>query len=281
MEQCGDQMLRVGLAVMESVYNNIEQNFSRMEKLIKQSADRGVELVVFPELSLTGYFPERAAEMAISPDHVLIFRLRRLAQEYGITVLAGYAEKANEKPYISQLVCDPNGNLRTYRKTHLGQREKRFFSAGDTLPIFCGKMPFGIALCYDTHFPEVSTTLALSGASVIFAPHASPCCAGHRKTVWEKYLPARAYDNRIYFACCNQTGTNGAGHSFGGGAVIYTPEGEMLCEDDSGTESLLVASLSISKTKRYRNAHDPHYKKYYLAHRRPELYCTERRMFVE
>jgi predicted amidohydrolase len=249
--------------------------------LIKQSAEQAVELLIFPELSLTGYCPEYAAQMALSRDHAIILSLRELAKRYGITTVAGCAEKTDGKPFNSQLICYADGKLGCYRKTHLGEKEKQYFRAGDSLPVFRGKLPFGVLLCYDTHFPEASTTLALTGATMIVAPHASPYCAGLRKNLWDKYLPARAYDNRVYLACCNQTGSNGCGALFGGGAVVYTPEGTVLCEDYSGLESVLVADLSISAVERFRGDDNCFNKKYFLAHRRPELYEAERGGFSE
>lgn len=281
MEGFQQQTMKLALAVMESSYDNREHNFNCIKDRIIQSAKRGIQMLVFPELSLTGYCPECADKTAINLDHAMVHSLCKLAGKYHMTVLVGCAEKTERKPYISQLVCNANGTLQCYRKTHLGKREQEFFRAGDTLPVFHGKIPFGVALCYDTHFPEVSTTLTLEGARLIVAPHASPSMAGLRKTVWDKYLPARAYDNRVYVACCNQCGTNGNGTVFSGGSVVYTPEGTILCEGYSETESILVAELSLSATERYRDRNDLQYKKFYLAHRRPELYRTERMEAVE
>jgi len=88
------------------------------------------------------------------------------------------------KPYITQLVALPDGSVQKYRKTHLGRSEIPHFIPGNELPVFnTARARFAVQICWDLHFPEVSTILSLKGAEIIFAPHASPSIVGDRKEI--------------------------------------------------------------------------------------------------
>lgn len=263
---------RVGLVCMQSLCQHITENYQKIEQMIHKASQNNVQILVFPELSLSGYCLIHAKENVLSVSDPIIKDIRQCAQEHHMTVLAGIAEKAENDLFITQLICHSDGRLDGYRKTHPGQREQQIFSLGNQLPVFSDCTNFGVELCYDAHFPEVSTALALSGAQILFIPHAIPAMAGNRKEIWNKFMPARAYDNRVFVACCNLTGTNGCGTVFDGGMCIYDPDGMMIAEDFSGKESLLIVDLPIQQVMQYRTPTSYFYKRYYLAHRRPELY---------
>ncbi|MEG1849100.1 MAG: nitrilase, partial [Oscillospiraceae bacterium] len=101
----------------------------------------------------------------------------------------------------------------------------------------------------------------------------SPARAGDRRALWMKFLPARAYDSRIFLACCNLLGDNGMGTVFSGGAMAFSPDGGLLAEDFSGKEGLLLVSLSDAALRPYRQtARASMSATYFPAGRRPELY---------
>ena len=228
---------KIALVVMESNCNQPEENASQMCASVQRAGERGAQAVLFPEASLTGYCPGHATELAIGIEHILVEKLRQAAKKSGIKVVAGIMERAGGRLYISQLVCGPEGSLQVYRKAHLGVREKEVFYAGDALKVFDAPMPFGIGICYDMHFPEAAAAMRAGGARLLLAPHASPVKAGPRLEVWARYMPARAYDNRVYVACCNACGSNGCGTVFSGGAAVYAPDGSVLAADFQKTRA--------------------------------------------
>jgi N-carbamoylputrescine amidase len=111
--------------------------------------------------------------------------------------------------------------------------------------------------------------MACQGADVLFFPHASPRGTPTEKLhSWMRHLTARAFDNGVFVVACNQAGDNGEGLSFPAVAVMIGPSGDLLAQDTSGREGLLVADLDASRLDHVRS----HRMRHFLPHRRPELY---------
>lgn len=234
-----------------------------------RAAEAGCEAVCFPEAFLTGYCPEEAESRAIPWDSAPIEAVSRLAQETGIDILAGFLEREAGKFYISQGIFRKDGTKARYRKTHLGSREKAFFTPGDCLPVFrlSSGLQVGFQLCMETHFPEITQTLALKGAQVIFAPHAVPRVSGSREVIWGKYIPARSYDNRVYMACCNLWDDR-----YGGGCLVTGPRGEVCASRYEDAPGMLVCSIDRALTASFRDRALHRSAHFYPAQRRRDLY---------
>ena len=157
-----------------------------------------------------------------------------------------------------------------YRKTHLSPTEKGIYRAGGKLNTFdWNGWTIGIQLCYEAHFPEISTAMALKGADLLLMPHASPRGTPQDKfDSWMRHLTARAFDNGIFVAACNQTGGNGKGLSFPGVALVLGPDGKLLKVFQGEEESILTATLQKKALHEVRE----HRMKYFLPQRKPELY---------
>lgn len=177
---------------------------------------------------------------------------------------------AEKRVTASHLVVKPDGSIDIYRKVHIAPTEKNVFHPAGSIPIFEAKgVTFGIQLCYDAHFPELTTQMALRGADIIFIPHASPRGTPEEKYAsWLRHLPARAYDNSVFIIACNQTGDNGMGLQFPGLGMVIEPSGSVLVKDVSGDETILIADLSADVLSTIRN----HKMRYFLPNRRPEMY---------
>lgn len=185
-------------------------------------------------------------------------------------ILVGFMEREEDRCFITHGLFRRDGDRCFYRKTHLGQKEQRFFTPGDALEVFfltCG-LRIGLQLCVETHYPEITQTLALKGAEVIFAPHAVPRAAGDRQRIWSKYIPARSYDNRVYMACCNLWDEG----RFGGGCLVSDPQGEIAACAFGPGEALLSCEVHREAVAPYREAAGKYAARFYPAKRRPELY---------
>ena len=99
-----------------------------------------------------------------------------MAEARNITIIAGMIEISQEKkPFISQIIAGPKGLEGIYRKTHLSPPEKENYQEGGDIDVFSiDNITIGVQLCYEAHFTEISTLMALKGAEIIFSPHASP-----------------------------------------------------------------------------------------------------------
>jgi predicted amidohydrolase len=264
--------IRIATAICRSGVHQIEENIRQVEKWVHAARGQDVDLICFPEMNVTGYSNKndicRSAQEISGP---IVQNLRDLARSQNMTILAGIAEKHTEdRVWASQLVLKPNGCCEVYRKIHIAPPERNTLTAGNTIPIFDAPgVKFGIQLCYDAHFPELSTFLATNGADIIFLPHASPRGTPETKFYsWMRHLPARAFDNGVFIVACNQTGDNKNGLQFPGLSIVIGPSGNLIQKDISGEEGILVVDLKAMDLDAVRSNR----MRYFLPNRRPELY---------
>ncbi|MFP4036219.1 MAG: nitrilase-related carbon-nitrogen hydrolase [Desulfobacteraceae bacterium] len=270
--------IRVAAACMFSQPGAWERNMESLDALAGRASEEGAQIVCFPELSLSGYVLDHPESMASAEKtrQAIVF-IEELAMRRGLVVLAGFVEHSAGRPYISHLAAGPGGVMGVYRKTHLSPAEEAGYRAGESFPLFGDNgIRFGLQLCYESHFPEISTIMALRGAEVLFIPHASPRGTPQEKLrSWLRHLPARAFDNGVYVVACNQAGLIQGGLSFPPAAVVVDPGGRVTASYAAAGENLLVASLDLDLLQEVRS----HRMKYFLPRRRPELYgplaCTE------
>ena len=264
--------IKVSIAVFNASVGHTRENLDRAVDCIKQAAAARAEVICFPEMSVTGYsnHPDIALQAEPIPGPS-INKLVALSNKENILILAGLAEKReNGCVYASHAVIAPNGLLGVYRKLHIAPTEQDMYTAGQEIPLFGYQgLTFGIQLCYDAHFPELSTHMATQGAEVIFVPHASPRgLAIDKHHSWMRHLPARAYDNSLFVIACNQTGDNHKGLHFPGNAVVIGPSGHILKEWTTGEEALHFFDLKADELQRVRDNR----MHFFLPNRRPDLY---------
>lgn len=266
------QDIRIALAVVNCPLAAIEENLVRLARWSRAAASEGAAIVCFPELNLTGY--DIGAEISAAAQTVpgpTTERLEAVARDTSLTILAGVAEKdCRGRVFATHLVVTPDGIAGVYRKIHIAPPEKTLLTAGDDIPVFTIQgITFGIQLCFDGHFPELSTQMALKGCDVIFMPHASPRGNPPEKLAsWMRHLPARAFDNGIFIAACNQVGANKQGLKFPGIAAVFGPTGTLLRHVEADKEALLVVDLTTEQLNGVRR----HRMRYFLPHRRSDLY---------
>jgi len=264
--------LKIAAVCMRPIPGEIEGNMDRIEALTREASAKGADVVSFPELSVTGYiqaspgrvYSRQGMERAVD-------RLVRSAGETGVVLMAGLIEVVDEgNPYITQIVAGPHGLIGACRKTHLAPTEKGVYRPGEKIEVFrFGNTAFGVQLCYEAHFPEISTRMALMGADVIFLPHASPRgTPGEKLESWMRHLPARAFDNGLFVVACNQVGPCGNELTFPGVAVVLGPDGRVLAQHAGMEEHILYADLKDEILQGVRT----HRMRYFLPARRPSLY---------
>ncbi|KLU61509.1 (R)-stereoselective amidase [Peptococcaceae bacterium CEB3] len=272
------QDLEIALVQFRAEAEQTQKNLERILRLAEEGAGHGAKMICYPEMALQGYAPETAQMYAERIEGDKARMISEQAAKLEVALLVGMAEKAEglQKPYLSQLIAFPDGRVEVYRKTHLGRQERRYFTPGNELPVFEGVgVRFAVGICWDWHFPEVAAIYSLKGAEVLFAPHASPVVSGDRKSIWLRYLGARAYDNSVYLAACNLRGDDGRGRRFSGGALVLGPKGD-VCAEDSGNEmgsEIVYAHLGGGRLNALRKHSRTSMKEsFFLADRRKELY---------
>lgn len=262
-------MVRIGL-VQASSECSTQENLKSLAHFAAMAAESGCEVVCFPECFLTGHAPEEAAVRCVDANAPLLQEVCVIARQFSIDILAGFMEREGDRHFITHGLFRRDGSREYYHKSHLGKTERLFFTPGDRMEVFtlsCG-LRIGLQLGVETHFPEITQTLALRGAEVVFSPHAVPRVSGDRKKVWGKHIHARSYDNRIYFACCNQWDETRCG----GGCLVTDPRGETTAACFEDTPQLLTADIDRHLIARYRTPGDMRATHFYPGKRRRELY---------
>jgi 5-aminopentanamidase len=195
------------------------------------AAAQGASVVVLPELISSGYVFESQAEARASAeaaDGETVSCWARLAADHGIVIVGGFCETAAGEVFNSAALVDPDGLRSVYRKAHLWDNERRWFSPGSAAPPVTPTRFGRIAMmiCYDLEFPEWVRLPALDGAQLLCAPTnwpAFPRPAGERPAEVVK-VQADAAVNRMFIAACDRTGEE-RGVGWVGGSVIVDADG--------------------------------------------------------
>lgn len=240
---------------------------AHLDTTAAQARAKGAELLVCPEMSLTGYQigAQRAAALAEPADGPLSQAVAAIAQRHGIAIVYGYPEhNAGSKPYnAAQFIAADGQRLANYRKTHLfGDVDRAQFSPGPQAPAVFewNDWRLGLLICYDIEFPEPARMLALQGADAVLVPTANMI---EFDEVQRVLLPARALENRVFVAYANACGVEST-TTYGGLSLVCGPKGVLL-EHAVRDAALVVTTLSPDDL---RQAHASSQ----LAERRGDLY---------
>ena len=242
---------------------------------VTHAAAQGARVVVLPELVSSGYVFESRAEAsawAEAPDGETVTLWTRLSAEHELVIVGGFCERAAGQVYNSAALVD-HGTLRcVYRKAHLWDRERLWFSPGDAAPpVLATRLGrIGVMICYDLEFPEWVRLPALDGAELLCAPvnwPAAPHPDGERPAEIMK-AQADAAVNRMFVAVCDRTGTE-RGVGWVRGSIIIDPDGWPLAEADPAAGPVTITAecrLGEALSKDVSSLSNVH------RDRRPELY---------
>jgi predicted amidohydrolase len=247
--------INVALAQISCKIGDKEHNLDVMKRNIKQAKNQGANLIVFPELALTGYVcRDTLYELAEPvPEGESIRRLAEIAKKEAIHVVFGAlerSEKAHATLYNTAVLLGPNGFIGKYQKMHLPTHsvfeEKRYFRLGYQTPVFeteIGKL--GLIICYDVFFPEITRLLRLKGSQLIVCISASP---GIRRTFFETLTSARAIENTAFLVYVNLVGVEN-GLQFWGGSRIVSPNGKITAQAKYDEEDLVIGKIDYADLK--------------------------------
>ena len=262
-------MMKIGM-IQDTAAADAEENLKKIKTYAQKAQENNCQVLCFPEAFLTGYHPECVREYALERESSMVWRISEIAVDGQMDLLVGFMEKDGQQNYLTHGVFCADGRKEFYRKTHLGMKEQQYFAVGNQLPVFqlTNGVKIGFQMCVECHFPEITQSLSLKGAEIVFAPHAVPRAAGSRQKVWNRIIPARSYDNRIYMACCNLWDEE----RFGGGILVTAPDGETVAEYYDETAALIAVSVEPEMIQNYHQVKESKRYRYYPGWRRTELY---------
>lgn len=263
----------VACAQLAPDIGELDRNRAAATAAIEAAAASGARLVVLPELCISGYAFSDVAEArtcAEPADGPTIRAWRELAARHDLVIVGGFCERGERNAvYNSAAVVDAIGTRAVYRKTHLWDREQEIFAAGGepppVVPTTVGTV--GIAICYDSFFPEVMRDLALGGADVIAVPMNSPVGEPLLEPPIEVVLAcAAAHVNRVFVAQADRAGQE-RGIDWAEASVIVAPDGALLTEPCHGRGIVSAdCALQMARDKSLGERNDV------LGDRRPEFY---------
>lgn len=232
--------MKVSIAQIK-ITRNKRENIDRALNYVSKAVNGGSKLIVLPEVFNTGFFPgnyKSAGDMKEELEQLLNFSSRE-----NCIIVAGIAERANNKLYSSASIIYDGEIIGNYRKRYVFPLtdEIKYFSPGNTPGIFetpAGKI--GLMICYEIRFPEIARELTYSGASMLVIPAQFP---SERIEHWRILLRARAIENQIFVI--------GANCSDYGNSMIVNPWGDVLAEAKE-EETLVTADVDLRKMEEIR-----------------------------
>lgn len=256
--------LKVGLAQINPQLGNLQANLELHLETIGAAADQGVELLVFPELSLTGYrLRDLAFDVALQPSYKDPLFARLLEASRDMDVVVGFVETdKRQKFYISSAYLSRGEVLHLHRKVYLPTYgmfdEGRYFAWGDSVRAFdtrFGRM--GMLICEDFWHVSPPYLLWLDGADILLLTSSSP---GRGVATEQKIGSAKWVEhiNQAYASIftnfvihTNRTGFED-GVNFWGGATVFDPEGVLIAHGPYYEEKLVTAKLDLNQLRRTR-----------------------------
>lgn len=279
------------------------ENFLKIEKFSAEAAQQNVQILVFPECCIVGYWFLRN----LSVDEIFSLseqipgesfdRLMELSNRFDMTIGAGLIERNGDKLHNSYIVAMPNGTYRVHRKIHAFEHDCVF--SGDEYTVFDTPhgVRVGVLTCYDNNIFENVRITALMGAQVILAPHQTGGCNLKNpnimglieRRVWEerftnpeaieaelrgdkgrgwlmRWLPSRAHDNGVFYVFSNGVGIDDD-EVRTGNAMIIDPYGRILTETWKAEDAIVVADMDLTMVPGSTGQE-------WFKTRRPELYSS-------
>jgi predicted amidohydrolase len=295
--------LRVATVQFQHAPGDKAYNLERIRHFVLAAARSGVELIVFPEMCITGYWHVRKLDRegveALAepvPDGPAAEMLLGLSREHGMSIGAGLIERGEDgRLYNAYLVAMPDGTWALHRKLHVFVSP--FLASGDHYTVFDTPhgCRVGVLICYDNNLVENARATALLGAEILLAPHQTGGCnsvspRGMKPVdpaLWERrqedpaalqaelcgskgrgwlmrWLPSRAHDNGMFLLFSNGIGPDDD-EIRTGNAMVLDPYGEVVAESREPGDAMVVADLDASSLPSSSGRR-------WMRARRPELY---------
>jgi predicted amidohydrolase len=261
--------MKISVGQISCSLGDPKANLSKVQDFSRRAKEAGAELIVFPEMTDTGY------SMAVIQKHAdhwktgFVASLLEIANDLSIAIVSGVSERDGSVIYNSQVFVDSHGDISAkYRKTHLYAvapvEEHTCFAPGNEFTTFSlGGLQFGFSICYDLRFPEMYRKLATEqkvGAFIISSAWPFP-----RVEHFRTLAMARAIENQSYVVASNRVGKDDD-LWFCGSSAIIDPRGVVIAAASADREELIHADLSQELVQSVRQRVQS------LGHRRRDLY---------
>lgn len=252
--------MKLAMYQMENA-NCIQENLAKSLNAIKQAAENGADLILFPEVHLTEFFPQYqgqdAASYGISLDSDIVKEFCQACKTHHIMAVPNIYLLENGKLYDASILIDHFGEILGVQKmVHIAQAEKfyeqDYYTPSDTgFQVFdthYGKI--GIVVCFDRHYSESIRTEVMMDADLILIPTVNT--KQEPLKMFEMELCVQAFQNSVPIAMCNRVGKEDE-MDFAGESMVVSANGETIVKADD-TEQLIVTQIDLTEVKSIRQS---------------------------
>ena len=262
--------------IQQQPTHDLEANLKRGLAALEEAAAAGAQLIVYPELAFTPFYPQHKADanaldLAEPLPGPTTVAFQEAARRLGVVVVLNLYERDGEEAYDTSPVIDADGTLLgCTRMMHItdyeGFYEQGYYTPGNTgAPVYdtaVGRL--GVAICYDRHYPEYLRALALAGADLVVVPQAG-ALGEWPDGLFEAELRVSSFQNGYFMALANRVGQEDV-LTFAGGSFITDPFGQLVAQAPEEREAILYAEIDLSECE------EAPARKLFFKHRRPDQY---------
>ena len=272
LEKRKETEMRLALVQMPN-YGSKDENLHKSLQAIEIASKQGADLVLFPEVQLTEFFPQYPGQdvhkYTVTIEGETVKKFCDICRNNKISAVPNLYLLENDRTYDASIFIDKNGEVKgTQKMVHIAQAEQ-FYEQDYYTPSDEGFKVFdtefgkiGIVVCFDRHYPESIRTEVLRGAELILIPTVNTKAEPSLMFEWE--LRVQAFQNSVILAMCNRVGTEG-NMCFSGESIVVDAKGDILAKADD-TEQILYVDIDMQESLKIRNA------KPYTQLRRPDFY---------
>ena len=244
----GDGMF-IGLAQMDIAWEDESINIKKCEEFIKKASCKKVELLLFPEMTLTG-FTMNIEKLNLSEEEIFNW-LKEKCINYNINIGLGYAIKIDEKGQNKYVIISNKGEvILNYSKIHpfsKAKEDEKYYKGNEIVSCQIDEFNISSFICYDLRFPEIFQKASENAHLITVAAN----WPGLRSSHWNALLKARAIENQCYIAAINRVGTSD-GLEYTGESQVIDPNGEVITLLSS-KEELIVCKIELGNVFKIRD----------------------------
>jgi omega-amidase len=244
--------MKIALISLNQFWEDKESNWSSCKKYIESAAARDVELIIFPEMTLTGFSTDVQKNGEDRSSSQTIKKFSKVANRHNIAIIFGMTVRNEDKYFNDSIFISSDGCvIGEYSKIHpfTFAGEEKYLSSGGKLEIVQYKgMNIGLSVCYDLRFPEVYSAMAQDSDLIINIAN----WPKKRHDHWNTLIKARAIENQIFIIGVNRTGIDGNGLEYMESSCIYNADGKLLFPNTTG--NMHIYEVDRKWQESYRNS---------------------------
>lgn len=265
-------IMKIAMAQMKNE-GSLKDNLSKSLRAIEEAAKKNADLILFPEVQLTEFFPQYpgkdVSDYRLSLDSHVVVQFQEAAKQHHIMVVPNLYLEEHGNAFDASLLVGCDGSVMGIQKmVHVAQApqfyEQDYYTPADTgFQVFQTTFgTIGIVVCFDRHYPESIRTETLMGADLILVPTVNT--KQEPMEMFQQEIRVQAFQNSVIVAMCNRVGTEGE-MNFAGESLVVDANGQTMFKADD-QEQLIVVDVDLQQARRIREGRP------YTTLRKPELY---------